>query len=103
MKIRFECSGGLAGIHTSVELDSISMSSEELKQIRELIKSSNFFNLPPESLPPKRGSADYLNYKVTIETEEAKHTIHTNDITMPTEIEPLINFLQEKSRSEKSI
>lgn len=100
MKIQFECSGGLAGIHTSVVLDTSSISSDEVKQIEELINCSNFFNLPSESPPPKRGSADYFNYKITIDIGERRHTIRTNDITMPNEIEPLINFLQEKSRSK---
>jgi hypothetical protein len=102
MKIQFECSGGLAGIHTSVALDTTSMSSDEVKRIEELVNSSNFFNFPSESPPPKGGSADYFSYKITIDTGERKHTIRTNDIMMPNEIEPLINFLQEKSQSENS-
>lgn len=102
MKVQFECSGGLAGIHSSVKLDTASMSTDEVKQIKELINTSDFFNIPSESPPPKRGSADYLNYKITIEINETKHTIRTNDVMMPKEIEPLINFLQEKSLSKKS-
>lgn len=103
MKIYFEVSGGLAGINDHLVLDTSSMSPDEIKQAQQLIDSSNFFNLSSKSLPPKHGSADYLNYKITVQKDEIEHKIYTNDITMPPELEPLIDFLQQKVQSTKKI
>ncbi len=101
MKIVFERSGGLAGINDRVELDSSTMPPEEVKRAQDLIASSNFFDLPSKSLPPKRGSADYIHYKIMLQNDEREHKIDTNDITMPPELEPFINFLEEKIQSTK--
>ncbi len=97
MNIYFQSSGGFAGINSRIELDTSSMSSNDAMRIQELINNSNFFSLPSESPPPKAGAADYISYKITVETDERKHTVRTNDIAMPPQLEPLISFLQEKA------
>lgn len=99
MKISFETSGGLAGIPNSIVLETSSMSDDEGKMISDLVKSSNFFDFPSESIPPKPGSADYINYKITVKTDEKEHTIRTNDVSMPSQLKPLIDFLYQKSIS----
>jgi hypothetical protein len=96
MIISFETSGGLAGTRGSIVLDTSSMSDDEGKQIRDLVKNSNFFDFASESTPPKPGSADYINYKITVKIDEKEHTIRTNDVSMPSQLEPLIDFLYQK-------
>jgi len=103
MNIYFQSSGGFAGINSRIELDTSSMSSNDAMRIQELINNSNFFSLPSESPPPKAGAADYISYKITVETDERKHTVRTNDIVMPPQLEPLISFLQEKAESVKNM
>jgi hypothetical protein len=103
MNIYFQSSGGLAGINSSIVLDTNSMSSGDAMRIQELINDSNFFSLPSESPPPKTGAADYISYKITVETDERKHTVRTNDILMPPQLEHLISFLQEKAQSGKNM
>ena len=104
MKIHFERSGGLVGSNDSIVLDTNSMPPDEAKDVQQLIDSSNFFNLPSKSAPPKAGSADYFHYKITVQTEDQReHKIQTNDITLPEELESLINFLQQKVQSEKKM
>jgi hypothetical protein len=103
MKIYFERSGGLAGVNDRLVLDTVSMPPDEAKHVQQLIDSSNFFNLPSKSSPPKPGSADYFNYKITVQADQREHKIQTNDITIPQELEPLINFLEEKVQSGKKM
>jgi hypothetical protein len=103
MKITFQTSGGLAGTSGSIVLDTNSMSNDEGKQISDLVKNSNFFDFPSDSSPPKAGSADYINYKITVTISEKEHTIRTNDVSMPPQLEPLIDFLYQKlTRSGKN-
>jgi hypothetical protein len=53
----------------------------------------NFFGLPSQQPAPLRG-ADYLEYKITIEpNDNKKHSIKTTDLTMPSNVRPLIRYL----------
>jgi hypothetical protein len=97
MKVYFESSGGLAGMYRSATIDTDSGNSEDEKKLRDLITDSDFFNLPSESRP-KPGSADYLGYKITVESEGLSHTVRTNDTTLPPRLFPLISFLQSKAK-----
>jgi len=101
MKIYLESSGGFAGVSNSSFLDTESMVPEEKQKVQEIIKATNFFDLPVESeIKPKPGSADYINYKITVDEGHRKHTIRTNDITLPAKLRDLVTFLE--SKAEKS-
>jgi hypothetical protein len=106
MKIYFERSGGFAGISSSTVVDTRSLPPDEAHKIQGMIDSAKeFFDLKKSSPPPKR-AADYFKYKVTIQTEEEdeegkQNTIETNDITMPSELRPLINYLIEKAKKRQ--
>ena len=104
MKIFFEKSGGLAGISSNTMVDTHSLSPDEAHKIQGMIDNAKEFfdsNTSSSSLPPKR-AADYFKYKIRVETEEGKESIiETNDITMPSEIRPLIKYLMEKAKQRK--
>jgi hypothetical protein len=101
MKIYFEQSGGLAGIDNSILINSNSLQPEEAMELQRLVDIANFFDLPSEpSSVPLRG-ADYLEYKITIETSDnKKHSIKVTDLTMPRNIGPLIRYLRRKAVKE---
>jgi hypothetical protein len=102
MKIHFERSGGFAGIGTTFTVDSNSLSFDEKDRLRNIIDNARFFDLPSETPLPRRG-ADYFKYKITIESDDPKksHTIETNDMTMPSELRPLVNYLKDKTKSKR--
>jgi len=99
MKIYFEQSGGLLGIENHFLINIDSLHPEEASKLQRLIDDAKFFNLPSQSAPPEHG-ADYFEYKVTIETKELKHSIKTTDITMPSNLGPLIRYLRQKAQEE---
>jgi hypothetical protein len=94
-KIYFERSGGFAGISSNITIDTHSLPSDEANKIQGMINNAKFFDLKKSSSPPPKRAADYYKYKITIQTEEegTQNTIETNDITMPSELRPLINHL----------
>jgi hypothetical protein len=57
-----------------------------------LIKESGFFELPSilESTP---ASADHFNYRVTVETEEGRHTVEASEAAVPSPMRPLLDYL----------
>lgn len=107
MKIYFERSGGFAGISSSAVIDIHSLPPDEADKIQGMIDNAKgFFDSNISSSPPPRRAADYFKYKITVQTEEGEgegmqNTIETNDITMPSELRPLINYLKEKAKKRQ--
>ena len=90
-KIYFERSGGFAGFPISTTVDIHSLPPDEAHKIQGMIDNANFFDLKNSTQPD---AADYFKYKITVQTEEGmQNTIETNDIKMPSELRPLINYL----------
>ncbi|GEM_PF-919026 len=96
-RVRYERSGGVAGMRTTNLIDSKSLSREEAKHLRDLIDQSGFFGLPEEILGPPR--PDQFLYGITIEIDGRKHTVHTTDTAAPAQLKPLIEWLNEAARS----
>lgn len=65
----------------------------ELKHPRDLMPSISHCK-------ERDNAADYFEYVITVEKEGMQpHTIKTTDITMPSTLKPLINFLINKQRT----
>ena len=90
MKVYFEQTGGLVGVGSHGSVDSDSLPPEEASELQRLIVGANFLQLQSQSSIPSRG-ADYLEYKITLETNDIKHSFSFTDLTMP-----LVNYLREK-------
>ena len=100
MKIYFEQSGGFTGIKKNILINSNSLETEEASELQRLVDNANFFDLPSEPDAPLHG-ADYLEYKITIETNDnKKHSIKITDLTMPPNVGPLIRYLRRKALQE---
>jgi hypothetical protein len=99
MKVYFEQSGGFAGRTVATTINSDTLSSEESKQLEDLIEDANFFNLTSKLLPSgEEGAADYFSYDITIEKQELKHRVETTDISMPQSLKPLVRYLRGKAQ-----
>jgi hypothetical protein len=96
MKINLSKSGGLAGLSGSISIDTESLSEKERRQIKELLKDSNFFSLPSKIPFEKSGAADYTNYIITIEDGNNKNSVKANDISIPSKLMELISFIESK-------
>ena len=99
--VTYSRNGGFMGDCSVVNLDTNSLPSAEALQLRNLINSSNFFELPSKSLPPPKGAADYVQYRITIESDDGRksHTVETNDdvVNANPKIAKLIDFLEGKA------
>ena len=74
---------------------------EKSLQLENLVQNSKFFDLPLKSpsLPPQN-AADYYRYKITIETNERKHTVEASNIAMQSEFSNLVDFLIEQAEKK---
>jgi hypothetical protein len=92
MRIFFERTGGLAGIKLKGTLDSSTLPLREAHRLQRLLKQSGFFDLPP-ILESEKPGADRFNYRVTVETEEEKHTVEAAEAAIPGPMRPFLDFL----------
>ncbi len=103
MKIYFEQSGGIVGINNCISINTESLNADEVHELQHLIDDTGFFHLPSNlGATPIRG-ADYFEYKITVvNNDDKEHTIKTTDLTMPSNLGPLIRYLRQKALKEKS-
>jgi len=92
MRVLFERTGGFAGKKLEGLLDSSNLSVSQARRLKELLKQSGFFQLP-SALESSHPSADHFNYRVTVETEEGKHTIEAGETAIPSSMRPLLDFI----------
>lgn len=95
-QVRFERSGGVAGMRTTSTIDSESLPEAEKKRLRSLIDRAGFFGLPEEIIGPPR--PDQFLYTITVAIDGQQHTVRTSDTAAPEQLKPLIEWLNEAAR-----
>lgn len=98
MKIRFQRSGGFAGMMTDVDIDAYSLPDQEREELATLVSRSEFFALPPTMIDTSAMGADRYNYEITIEIDGRTHTVETTDGSAPPTLVPLLNWLNGAAR-----
>lgn len=89
--ITFERSGGVIGNELRLDLELESLADYEAEHLQKLIDEADFFNIPPDLAA--NVTPDEFQYTITIENEDASHTVRTSDTTMPQTLLPLVKEL----------
>ena len=97
MRIYFERTGGFMGLSLQTAVDTAVLSEEDAHHLQQMIDETHFFDLPEEL--DGTGGVDAFNYTLTVETEERRHTVHTNDESAPDTLQPLLRRLTMLARS----
>lgn len=100
MRIIFERSGGIMGLKSSLNIDLNDLPLDQAETLRRLLDETHFLSLPENT--PGRPSPDGFNYTITVETKTVTHTVHTNDTTAPKELQPLLQELSQRARSQRN-
>lgn len=95
MKITFRQSGGYAGLRMGCELDTNLLTLEEATQLESLVEKSGILQIQTAL---STNTADLINYEITIETEEGKHQVTFDDLTLPESVVPLLDYLQSHAK-----
>jgi hypothetical protein len=99
MRIIFERSGGIMGLKSSLTIKLDDLPLDQAETLRRLLDEANFFKLSEN--PPTRPNPDGFQYTVTVETDTAKHTVHTSDTSAPDELRPLLQELSRRARVQR--
>lgn len=98
MKIRFERSGGFAGMTMSVDIDANALSDVEREALMTHVSNAEFFALPATIDDPATTGADRYSYRITIESNDRSHTVQCTDGSAPASLAPLLGWLNNSAR-----
>ena len=97
MKIRFDQSGGYAGLLRGCEIDSTDLSPEKGEELEQLVKASAI-STSGEHL--SQSSRDLHQYEITIEDGDSKTSVVFDDETLPQSAKPLIGYLKKCAKPQ---
>jgi hypothetical protein len=99
-RIKFERTGGFAGITISRDLKMDDLSDEQAQILLELLDDLDFEELP-EQLLDTEAMPDQFTYTITVKTERGQHTVTTGDASAPEKMQELLQLLNRLARTRK--
>jgi hypothetical protein len=100
-RIKFERSGGFAGLRIAKDLKMDDLPDEQVHTISELLDDLDFHELP-EQMMNDSNMPDQFSYTITVETKKWVHTVTTGDISAPEKMQELLELLNRLARNQKS-
>ncbi len=98
MIIRMERSGGFTGIPMQAVIDTDTLAAEDKQNLRNLVESAHFFDLPA-SLPSPSGGADRFNYRLTVEEASRSHTVEFGEAAAGEPLQALVRQVTALGRT----
>jgi hypothetical protein len=99
-RIKFERTGGFAGMRIATDLKLDELPDEQAHTISELLDDLDFGELP-EQMMNDEGMPDQFTYTITVETKKWEHTVVTGDVSAPEKMQELLQLLNRLSRTHK--
>ncbi|MGG0240476.1 protealysin inhibitor emfourin [Bacillus rhizoplanae] len=102
MHIQFSCIGGIANLHLTFQTNTVELPKEIAKELLDLIRQANIFNLKPSELEVvTTKGADAFSYQLRIEDGKEPKSFSFTDVTAPQEVQPLLDYLRNLAIAEK--
>jgi len=99
-RIKFERTGGFAGMRIASDLKLEDLPDEQASSIMELLDDLDFEELP-EHMTGKESMPDQFTYTITVETKKGEHTVVTGDVSAPEKMQELLQLLNRLARTRK--
>jgi len=102
VKVRFRQSGGFGGLIRGDEIVAADASPADVKRLEQLLKASGLTERAASggARTPSR-AADLMQYDLEIETSSGTKHLVLTDEDLDDKTEPLIQFLQKRSKPMK--
>lgn len=92
-KIKFERTGGFAGIRLAAEIEMDELPEEQRHEILELLDEMDFEELS-DKLTGAVSFPDGFAYAISVESEKREYRIVTDESALPADMQPLIEILE---------
>lgn len=97
-RIKFERTGGFAGMRIAADITPHDLPEEQARTLMELLDDLDFNELP-EHIASGPG-ADQFTYSITIETAKWEHTVVTGDTSASEKMHELLEILNRVARKQ---
>jgi len=98
-RIKFERTGGFAGIRLAAEIEVNSLPEDQKKEILELLDEMDLDELP-EKLAGKMPIPDEFVYSIFVETKQQVYKVLAGESALPQDIQPLIEMLENIAKRQ---
>lgn len=98
-RIKFERTGGFAGIRFAADIELDKVPNDQAKQILDLLNGMDFDKLPEKILGSQQ-VPDGFTYSVTVVTGTHEQTVTTTDTAAPEKMKPLLDLLTQIARQQ---
>ena|SRR5687767_12750110 len=98
-RIKFERTGGFAGMHIATDIQPDDLSEEQAHTLAELLDEVDFPTLP-EQLMSDSSMPDQFTYTITVESPDWKHTVVTSDESASEKMQELLHILNRIARKK---
>jgi len=92
-QIKFERTGGFAGIRLAANIDVNELPDDEKKEIVDLLDEMDFEDLP-EKLAGKMPIPDEFVYSIVVESQKREYKVLAGESALPQDMHPLIEKLE---------
>jgi hypothetical protein len=99
-RIKFERTGGFAGMRIAKDLKWEDLSDEQARTISDLLDDMDFEELP-EQMMGDSNMPDQFTYTITVETKKWEHTVTIGDTSAPEKMQELLELLNRLARNQK--
>jgi hypothetical protein len=98
-RIKFERSGGFAGIRLAADIEAGDLSEDQRKEISELLDEADFEELP-EKLAEEMPVPDEFVYSVTVESGNKEYKVLAGESVLPSDTQPLLEILERIAKRQ---
>ena len=99
-QIKYERTGGFAGIRLSADFDPNDLPDEQIRPLLDLLEDMDFHELP-EQLTSESSMPDQFTYQITVKTKKWEHTVIAGDASAPDKVQELVRLLDRIARTRR--
>ena len=92
-RIKFERSGGFAGIRLAADIDVDELPEDQKREVLKLLDDMDFDELP-EKLSGKMPIPDEFVYSIIVESSKKEYKVLAGESAIPDNMHPLLEILE---------
>ena len=98
-KIKFERTGGFAGIRLAAEIKMDDLPEDQKREIIELLDEVDF-NEISEKFTDEKPIPDEFVYSITVNSREKEYQVVAGESALPNDLQPLLEILENITKRQ---
>ena len=99
-KIKFERTGGFAGIRLKADVEMEELPDDLKYEIIDLLDEADFDDLAKKMTDETATMPDEFTYSIEVEARKGEYKISASESSLPGDLQPLIEILERIAKSQ---